>query len=218
MVRRRRAVVRGAGLRAARRRRSPLALLPLLLVTACIGGPSPTLAARPTPDPAGVAGTYCYRSPVANVREAAALAASRYWQEQERQRPGSLHSVMTGGFGGLPVREFADSSRVEVRVEERGTLVVRWLDRTTRRPREELFVIARPATSGEVRLEDPARGSGGAALGVGRASQWLTMTRGADGGLTMIRWYRERGLFLLLFPFQEYYLKAVDLDPASGCG
>lgn len=211
-------VVRGAGTRVARRRWLPLALLPSLLATACIGGPNPTLAARPTPDPAGVAGTYCHRSPAVNVREAATLATQRYWQEQERRQPGTLHSVTTGGFGGLPVRDFADSTRVEVRVEERGTLVMRWLDRTTRRPRDELFLIAGPTTGGELRLEDPARGGGGAAFGVGRASRWLTVTRGTDGRLTMIRWYRERGLFLLLVPFQEYYMKTVDLDPASACG
>jgi hypothetical protein len=55
-------------------------------------------------------------------------------------------------------------------------------------------------------------------LGIGTSSQWLTLTRGTDGRLTMIRWHRERALAFLVLPMQEYYIKTVDLDPAAACG
>jgi hypothetical protein len=197
-----------------RRLRHLVPVVPLL--AACISGPKRELVTRPEPDPAGVAGLYCYRSPAANIREAAALAEQRYWRQQEVKQPGTIFRLQTGGFSGLPVNSFADSSLVEVTVDG-DSLRLTYLDRATMRREARRYRIVGPV-GGEVRLVDPKTGGGGVPLGIGTSSQWLTLTRGTDGRLTMIRWHRERALAFLVLPMQEYYIKTVDLDPAAACG
>ena len=73
----------------------PLSLV-LFAATACYARPDRERVARPAPDPAGVAGSYCYWSPERSRLGADEITESRYWQEQEAKRPGTIRSLLTG--------------------------------------------------------------------------------------------------------------------------
>jgi hypothetical protein len=146
------------------------------------------LVQRPTPDPAGIGGTYCYRSAALNVRGV---------------RP------QTSGFTGIPMRQVADSSPLDVAVID-STVFVSYTDVSSRQRKTVLLPMSGPA-SGELRIELPNRG-GGASFGVGSAKRWMTLTRGTDGTLVYIEWYQEKALAFFLLPMHETTARSVVFD------
>ncbi len=164
------------------------------------------LVQRPVPDPAGISGTYCYTSAASNVRDAEAKRSNRYWQRLEAQAPGTIARSQTSGFSGIPMREVADSSRLDVAVIDR-TVFVSYTDVASRLR----VTVDRPISGpvgGDVRIDLPHR-SGGASFGIGSAKRWMTLTRGADGTLVYIEWYREKALAFFLLPMHETTARSV---------
>lgn len=143
---------------------------------------------RPTPDPAGIGGTYCYRSAALNVRGV---------------RP------QASGFTGIPMRQVADSSRLDVAVID-SSVFVSYTDVATRQRSTALLPIS-GREGGDVRIDLPNRG-GGASFGVGSATRWMTLTRGTDGTLAYIEWYQEKALAFFLIPMHETTARSVVLD------
>lgn len=171
-----------------------------VLLCACYSRPKPMLVQRPTPDPAGIGGTYCYGSAELNVRHAKDLRSNRYWQRKEAQSPGVIAQLQTSGFTGIPMRRVADSSRLDVAVID-STVFVSYTDVASRQRKTLLWPISGPA-GGELRIELPNR-NGGASLGIGSAKRWMTLTRGTDGTLVYIEWYQEKALAFLVLPMHE---------------
>ena len=203
---------------AVRRARAVIcATLAILTGAACYGRPDRAVVARPAPDPAGVAGTYCFLSPSRNVRGAAELAERRYWQQQEAKRPGTIRDLQVGWFRGLPLRQVADRSRIDVRLDrEARMLELRYTTRDTRMSRAVTHRLEGPL-DGELRVDLRSSG-GGVPLGIGTRRRWMTLTRGVDGTLTVIEWYREAGLAFLVLPLYETVARTLVLEPASACG
>ncbi len=69
---------------------------------------------------------------------------------------------------------------------------------------------------GEVHINLPVP-RGGASLGIGTSKRWMTLTRGTDGTLTYIEWYRERALAFLILPMDETTARSVVFEPAVSC-
>ncbi len=185
------------------------------LCCACIEGPDEDEVARPQADPAGVSGAYCFQSGSLNVRTVHPMYSSVDGQTRELASPDVVSMVHAGRFTGIPLGRVADSTLLEVLVTD-SELTVTYHDRFSSLPGR----ITRPisdVTKGEVSIELPTVRAG-VSFGIGTSRRWMTLTRGADGTLTYIEWYRERALAFFVLPMQKTRARAAVLDPVNACG
>lgn len=184
----------------------------LLIFTACFGKADARLATLPSPAPDGVPGTYCYRGPYENVTPDVPDAKVSKWMLD--RYPNYQITRRESGFTVLPLRDVY--VQTPVTVTRRGDqLDIRYRRRASEAHRTLTWQIVRER-NGVLELELP-NPRGGAALGIGWSRRWAEAVRGPDGRLALVEHYRERGLGLLVIPFQDHLVWRMDLDPAERC-
>lgn len=194
-----------------------MGLLPLLLVLAgCVTRPPAGFVPTPAADPAGIAGRYCYRDAITNVKVQQPDSALPRWIL--KNRPEYALDRRYHGFTVIPLRRVAERSIVTVDTAA-GHITLRFDDRWTtagtvvRHPVDERRGLLR----GTVAVRAPVPPGGGAVLGAGKSRRWAELTRTTGGGLLLVEHYTERGLGLLIVPFTDHLSWVLELEPAASC-
>lgn len=187
------------------------ALCSSVCFAACVTRPSPVLTALPATAAASPTGSYCYRGPMQNVTvEKSDSATSMYLLKRVPDWPTTRRE---SGFVSVPLRNIARGSVVTLERAD-SALVINWITRAGRQVGRQRWPIVKDSAGV---VEVALKAGGGAPMGVGRSRRSAEFVRGADGTLTVVEHYREKGLGLLIIPFADHMAWRMVLDADAVC-